>query len=107
MRIRQVPSSAQRLVELDNHQPPVDLSLGESKLGRIESLLRLKDFVIVRQPLEVARPRKTDGFLGRLHTADHLLADGIVFLARDQGIAVLCATHDPAVIEQADVELRL
>jgi putative ABC transport system ATP-binding protein len=28
-------------------------------------------------------------------------------IARDRGIAVLCATHDPALIEQADVELRL
>jgi ABC-type lipoprotein export system ATPase subunit len=28
-------------------------------------------------------------------------------LARDTGAAVLCATHDPLVIEQADVELKL
>jgi ABC-type lipoprotein export system ATPase subunit len=28
-------------------------------------------------------------------------------IARDRDIAVLCATHDPAVIEQADVELLL
>ena len=28
-------------------------------------------------------------------------------IARDRGIAVVCATHDPAVIEQADVELSL
>jgi ABC-type lipoprotein export system ATPase subunit len=28
-------------------------------------------------------------------------------IARERGIAVLCATHDPAVIEQADVELKL
>ena len=28
-------------------------------------------------------------------------------IARDRGIAVLCATHDPAVIEQADVEVTL
>jgi ABC-type lipoprotein export system ATPase subunit len=28
-------------------------------------------------------------------------------IARDRGIAVLCATHDPAVIEQADVEVKL
>jgi ABC-type lipoprotein export system ATPase subunit len=33
----------------------------------------------------------------------HLLAR----LARDTGAAVLCATHDPLVIEQADNELRL
>ncbi len=33
----------------------------------------------------------------------HLLAR----LARDTGAAVLCATHDPLVIEQADDELRL
>jgi ABC-type lipoprotein export system ATPase subunit len=28
-------------------------------------------------------------------------------IARERGIAVLCATHDPAVIEQADAELSL
>ena len=33
----------------------------------------------------------------------HLLAR----LARDTGAAVLCATHDPLVIEQADDELKL
>ena len=28
-------------------------------------------------------------------------------LARETGTAVVCATHDPLVIRQADVELRL
>jgi ABC-type lipoprotein export system ATPase subunit len=28
-------------------------------------------------------------------------------IARERGIAVVCATHDPAVIEQADAELSL
>jgi ABC-type lipoprotein export system ATPase subunit len=28
-------------------------------------------------------------------------------ISRDRGIAVICATHDPAVIEQADVEVEL
>jgi putative ABC transport system ATP-binding protein len=28
-------------------------------------------------------------------------------IARERGIAVVCATHDPAVIEQADAELAL
>jgi ABC-type lipoprotein export system ATPase subunit len=37
------------------------------------------------------------------------LAVGVLFagLARDAGTTIVCATHDPLVIEQADAELRL
>jgi ABC-type lipoprotein export system ATPase subunit len=44
----------------------------------------------------------------RLDEASALsVASLLARLARDVGIAVLCATHDPLVIEQADAELRL
>ena len=44
----------------------------------------------------------------RLDQANALrLATLLVTLARDTGAAVVCATHDPVVIEQADDELAL
>jgi ABC-type lipoprotein export system ATPase subunit len=57
-----------------------------------------------------ARPRilLADEPTSRLDQANALsVAMLLARLARDTGAAVLCATHDPLVIEQADAELRL
>ena len=45
----------------------------------------------------------------RLDQANALRARGrcCTTLARETGAAVVCATHDPVVIEQADAELAL
>ena len=57
-----------------------------------------------------ARPRLllADEPTSRLDGANALaVAMLLARLARDTGAAVVCATHDPLVIEQADDELRL
>ncbi len=57
-----------------------------------------------------ARPRLllVDEPTARLDQANaHTLAVLLATLARDTGAAVVCATHDPVVIEHADVELSL
>lgn len=57
-----------------------------------------------------ARPRLllVDEPTARLDQANALtLAALLSTLARETGAAVVCATHDPVVIEQADVELAL
>ena len=57
-----------------------------------------------------ARPRLllVDEPTARLDQANALtLAALLSTLARETGAAVVCATHDPVVIEQADAELAL
>jgi ABC-type lipoprotein export system ATPase subunit len=57
-----------------------------------------------------ARPRLllVDEPTARLDQANaHTLAVLLAALARDTGAAVVCATHDPVVIEHADTELSL
>ena len=44
----------------------------------------------------------------RLDHANALAIGGLLSrVAREQGVAVVCATHDPTVIEQADAQLAL
>jgi hypothetical protein len=45
--IREAPSTAQRFVELDDDNAPVNLGLGKSELRGKEPLLRLQNFVVV------------------------------------------------------------
>src|SRR5262245_60468950 len=49
----QIPSSAQRLVELNDDEPSVDLCLRESNLGGIESLQSVENFHIAGKPFQV------------------------------------------------------
>jgi putative ABC transport system ATP-binding protein len=57
-----------------------------------------------------ARPKLllADEPTSRLDSANALAVAVLLSrLARESGAAILCATHDPLVIEQADAELAL
>ena len=73
------------------------LSTGEQERVAIARALASKpDLLIADEPT------------ARLDYANALaIGELLSRIARERGIAVLCATHDPAVVEQADVEIRL
>src|SRR5215472_17003843 len=58
LRVRQIPTSAQCFVKLDNNQPAIEFCLRECNLRRVELLLSFQDFVVARKPLHVALHRK-------------------------------------------------
>jgi len=73
------------------------LSTGEQERVAIARALASKpDLLIADEPT------------ARLDYANALaIGELLSRIARERGIAVLCATHDPAVVEQADVEIEL
>jgi ABC-type lipoprotein export system ATPase subunit len=86
------------------------VGLGERVTQRVSRLSQGERARVAIARAVAARPKLllADEPTSRLDGANaiavaHLLAR----LARDTGAAVLCATHDPLVIEQADRELRL
>jgi len=86
------------------------VGLGERATQRVARLSQGERARVAIARAVAARPKLllADEPTSRLDGANaiavaHLLAR----LARDTGAAVLCATHDPLVIEQADDELRM
>src|SRR4029077_3606930 len=73
------------------------LSTGEQERGHSRRALASEpDLLIADEPT------------ARLDYANALaIGELLSRIARERGIAVVCATHDPAVIEQADAELSL
>ena len=84
--VREIPSAAQRFVELEDDEPTVDLCLRQRKLGWIESLKSFEHFDIAREPLEVPHVRQADRFLIRLNGPDQLAADRVEILTRDERV---------------------
>src|SRR5215471_14667503 len=81
--IREVPSSAERLVELDNDQTAIDLRLRQRQLRWIESLQGVENFDVAGQPFHVTHPGKPDRCQVFLYRLSLLGADVIVILARN------------------------
>ena len=99
-----------RGLEHDAHEALAAVGLAE-RAGQHVSRLSAGEQVRVAVARAVAaRPRLllVDEPTARLDQANALrLAALLVALARETGAAVVCATHDPVVIEQADDELAL
>src|SRR5262249_17588302 len=84
--IREIPSSAERLVELDNDQTAVDLRLRQRQLRGIESLQGVENFDVAGQPFHVTHPGKPDRCQVFLYRLSLLGADVIVILARNERV---------------------
>ena len=56
----------------------------------------------------MARRRLADEPTSRLDQVNaRIVAEMLIEIARERNVTVICATHDPVVIEQADRELKL
>ncbi len=99
-----------RGLDLDAHESLASVGLGERAGQRVSRLSAGEQVRVAVARALAARPRLllVDEPTARLDQANALrLAALLVALARDTGAAVVCATHDPVVIEQADDELAL
>jgi putative ABC transport system ATP-binding protein len=86
------------------------VGLGERLRQRVSRLSHGERARVAIARAVAARPALllADEPTSRLDSANALaIAVLLAQLARETGAAVLCATHDPLVIEQADDELRL
>jgi ABC-type lipoprotein export system ATPase subunit len=86
------------------------VGLGERLRQRVSRLSHGERARVAIARAIAARPKLllADEPTSRLDSANALaVAVLLAQLARETGAAVLCATHDPLVIEQADTELRL
>jgi ABC-type lipoprotein export system ATPase subunit len=94
----------------DAHESLAAVGLGERAGQRVSRLSAGEQVRVAVARALAARPRLllVDEPTARLDQANaRRLAALLVALARDTGAAVVCATHDPVVIEQADDELAL
>jgi ABC-type lipoprotein export system ATPase subunit len=99
-----------RGLDHDAHESLAAVGLGERAGQRVSRLSAGEQVRVAVARALAARPRLllVDEPTARLDQANALrLAALLVALARDTGAAVVCATHDPVVIEQADDELAL
>jgi putative ABC transport system ATP-binding protein len=94
----------------DAHDALAAVGLAERAGQRVSRLSAGEQVRVSVARALAAQPRLllVDEPTARLDQANALrLAALLVALARDTGAAVVCATHDPVVIEQADGELAL
>jgi ABC-type lipoprotein export system ATPase subunit len=99
-----------RGLDSDPHEPLAAVGLAERAGQRVSRLSAGEQVRVAVARALAARPRLllVDEPTARLDQANALrLAALLVALARETGAAVVCATHDPVVIEQADAELAL
>jgi ABC-type lipoprotein export system ATPase subunit len=99
-----------RGLDHDAHESLAAVGLGERAGQRVSRLSAGEQVRVAVARALAARPRLllVDEPTARLDQANALrLAALLVALARETGAAVVCATHDPVVIEQADEELAL
>ncbi len=92
------------------HELLASVGLAERAGQRVSRLSAGEQVRVAVARALAARPRLllVDEPTARLDQANALtLAALLSGLARDTGAAVVCATHDPVVIEQADAELAL
>jgi len=94
----------------DPHEVLVSVGLAERAGQRVSRLSAGEQVRVAVARALAARPALllVDEPTARLDQANALnLAALLTTLARETGAAVVCATHDPVVIEQADAELAL
>jgi len=99
-----------RGLDHDAHESLAAVGLGERAGQRVSRLSAGEQVRVAVARALAARPRLllVDEPTARLDQANaRRLAALLVALARETGAAVVCATHDPVVIEQADDELAL
>jgi len=94
----------------DPHEALASVGLAERAGQRVSRLSAGEQVRVAVARALAARPALllVDEPTARLDQANALrLATLLTTLARETGAAVVCATHDPVVIEQADIELPL
>ena len=99
-----------RGLEGDPHEVLASVGLAERADQRVSRLSAGEQVRVAMARALAARPALllVDEPTARLDQANALrLATLLTTLARETGAAVVCATHDPVVIEQADAELAL
>ena len=99
-----------RGLDHDAHESLAAVGLGERAGQRVSRLSAGEQVRVAVARALAAKPRLllVDEPTARLDQANaRRLAALLVALARETGAAVVCATHDPVVIEQADDELAL
>jgi ABC-type lipoprotein export system ATPase subunit len=99
-----------RGLEGDPHEVLASVGLAERAGQRVSRLSAGEQVRVAVARSLAARPALllVDEPTARLDQANALrLATLLTTLARETGAAVVCATHDPVVIEQADAELAL
>ncbi len=99
-----------RGLEGDPHEVLASVGLAERAGQRVSRLSAGEQVRVAVARALAARPALllVDEPTARLDQANALrLATLLTTLARETGAAVVCATHDPVVIEQADAELAL
>jgi len=95
---------------MGNHVESFAKTMGYELVQRIPYNLRSPDLTSELSKVKASKPDLliADEPTAHLDYANALaIGELLSRIARERGIAVLCATHDPAVVEQADVEIRL